>query len=193
MFRRRRHRFFRRKMQPMRVSWVSTLFNETALVGAGGSASLQVLLDEDDWRGSVASLRQVAHVKRIVYNGVMQLIPLFTTFAAEGWSLIWVIMVVTDNDLAAAVDINSTAAGAFLQTTRVLASGIEGGTILEVPQADVGTSFVPGHKISVDIAPRIKLQPEDNLVFAAQYQSAVTSTVTSSAISAFSRVLIEQP
>lgn len=184
-------RFMRRARAPrQKVTWVSTLFNETALVIDASSSSQQVILDPVDWGGTVASVSKQGHVLRVVYNAVVMFVPLTTTDATEMVSLVWVIMAFDQDDLA--TNINITSAGSPIQEHRVIASGVEGMTVIETTGGPL-VNFVPGVRIAVDTPSRIKMRAGDQLVAAYQFQSTAAATVSVAAVSAFSRVLIKEP
>lgn len=183
-------RQWRTRSRKPKVSWVSTLFNETALDRTAAAAANQILLDGADWRAGVASLSQGARVLRLIYNGVIMVALESTAAAQEMSSIIWAI-VVADEGESSLGTLNSTASGSLIQAQRVLASGVEGATFLET--AGFIVNQVPGFKVNVDWKARVKMRPEDQIVFVAQFQSDASSALSAAAISGFSRVLIEEP
>lgn len=176
----------------MRTSWVTTLFNETAVAVDASAMSSQVLLDEADWRGAVNSLTQLARIKRIVYNGVC--IPVSggeTAFATDAVSWIWAVYVIdSDNPTT---QINTTAAGGTLQGERILQTGIDGMLRIADTEANTISESVRGFPINLDLRVALPLRPDHELRISLQLQSDASSVLSAFAWSGFSRVLIEQP
>lgn len=180
-------RFAGRNKQPL--SWVTTLFNETALVVSAADDTTQILLDSTDWNANIASTRKLAHVHRIVYNGVLGIIPLTTTFASDFVSIIWACLIADADDTD---EMGSTAAGGVLASNRIVASGIVGAVMYEIAGGTT-VDFQPMMKIEVDTKVRAKLQPDEQLQMRYRFQTDATGVISLGAVSAFSRVLISEP
>lgn len=190
-FQRRARRFVGRRPKTP-VSWVTTLFNETAVNVTAAASVSQVLLDDDDWRGDIASLRQVAHIRRIVYSGVVMWIPQSTTDAGNMVSLVWACAVVDASEGITAATLNSTAAGSLWQEKRVLQGGIVGWGAIETTGGFLSNQ-VDGFPVEFDLRTNVLVNPGSNLEVAFCYQSDASSSVAVTSVSALSRVLIVTP
>lgn len=186
-----RGRFRRRVSRGTRppVSWVSTFFNETAVAVNAASDTSQVLLDAVDWNASIASTRKLAHVKRIIYNGVFGVITNTTAFATDFWSAVWAIMVVDADETDT---LGTTAAGSLLQSNRCCASGIVGGVAAELAGGTT-IDFGMAMQINVDTRLNVRLQPDERLLMIARFQTDASATLADARLSAFSRILISEP
>lgn len=185
----RRRRFGGKPLAKQSLSWVSTLFVETALTVNASATSTQILLDSPDWRGDIASLRQVAHIRRIIYDGVMMWVPQSTAQQGDMVSLVWAMWVQDSSEDPPAV--LSTGTGSAFQEKRILATGIIGFTALET--AGFIVNAIPGERIHVDQRANVVVPPGSRLGMTFNFQSDATGAVTLAAVSAVSRILIVTP
>lgn len=186
-----RRRGMRRPKTP--VSWVSTLFNETALTVDASATALQVLLDDDDWQGDLASLRKIGRVRRIIYDGHVMWVPLATADAADMVSLLWCLWVGDQSDdPVAAATLNSTASGSVLQERRVLQTGIVAWTAIETTGGFL-INEIPSHEIHIDMRTNVNVPPGSRLGMGFVFQSSAAASINVAACSAVSRILIVTP
>lgn len=189
---RTRRRFGGKPVQRQQLSWVTTLFNETAVPVNAATTASQVLLDDNDWRGNVASLRQVAVVKRIMYRGVFMWVPNSTAQAGDMCSVVWAVWIADEvEDPIAAATFNSTAENSVFQEKRVVHSDVIGFTALET--AGFIVNSVDGIRCDVDWKGGLKVQPGERIAITFCFQGTAVEAVSVAAVSAISRVLIVTP
>lgn len=185
-----RRRFVRR-LPKRRVSWVTTLFNETAFATDASTPGVQVLLNNTDFNAAIASTRKMGRVLRVIFKGTVNAIGAITADATDSINGIWACGV-SDNEDTDLNNINTTAAGSWLSSNRIIQVGHFGGVGYE-SNTVLTTGVAPGWPVDIDVRTRINLGPDENLVVAAQWQGSVTATITASNFSGISRVLIEEP
>lgn len=189
---RRSARRFGRKggpFQKRRLSWVTTIFNESAQ-DRGGNITERNLLISSDWQGNEAALQKTAHVKRILVNGGLACNPEITATAQDLIALFGAIYVIDVDDTDATI--LSVASGTILQGCRVLKTDAWAWGSTEAAGVVENTY---GHfiRFQYDIRLNVTLQADQAIVFALQFGSDVTSTIIAAAACFYSRILIEQP
>lgn len=176
--------------QKRRLNWVTTSFNESALDLAGGSLFL-VMLDAADFAGNVSSRNQPARIKRVIFNGQVAAVPALTTDASDLVALFLAAFTIDADDTD--TNIILTSVGSIMQAQRVIYTDVHSWGSMESTGGFVQNCYGPLPHISLDVRLNIVVKPEELLVFALRYGSDVSSTLTASAVSGYSRVLIEQP
>lgn len=176
--------------QKRRLAWCTNIFNETAIT-RDGNGNLLVALESQDWQGDSAGLTKKAHIKRIILKGDLAATPATTTIATDIVCCFFCLFVQDSDDTDA--NLLTTTAGSILQAHRVLWTDVQSLANIEVPAAQFGTSFAPGMRIDIDLRLNVVIEPDEELVFAIQYGSTVSETLTAAAFSGICRTLIENP
>lgn len=186
-----RRRFTRRlPRSARRLAWVTNVFNEVS-VDRAAAINFFVAVEAADWQGDTQSLTKRAHVRRTIVNGVVTATPTSTALELDSVILFYALLVCdaeeTDNNIV------SSAAGSLLQAHRVLHVGCKGYAGIEIPSAQMGTNWIPGVDIDIDIRSNVVLEPDEQLRLAIQYGGGVTGVLADSRFSGYCRTLIENP
>lgn len=190
-FRRRPRRGFRQRFGApfarQRNAWVTVFFPESTIDFANVVATELVLLQGDDWSQN-ANLQSDEKIKRIVFNGIVNIVPASTTLAFESAAWWWALYVI-DNDESRELDPLNTA---LFDVHRMLQTGVIGGTVIEGTAAQTPSNIFPGFPVNIDLNRGLpRLTRDDLLVFAIRAASSTSAAVTTATISAISRCLIE--
>ena len=190
-----RRRAFRRrfsggtKKAPLRLTWVTTLFN----TGMQPNASVfngQSLLDATDWGADVvASLNKPAFIRRIIVSfGYTTQVDATANSQSDGAVIhaMWKQDVDEDDTV-----INTTAVTTILTTERLLYTGIQPFDIISSTDQPDNLHWSPVHKI--DWKGRLRINPDEVLVLGHQLLATMDTDMSTLTARTFSRVLIEEP
>lgn len=188
-----RRRFFRKGQPPVKRQkrvWFSNLFSEDAL-GTSSTLIEEVIFDSEVSHVPAGFAYSVqAEIRRLVVDGVITWVPQITATAFEMASLVWAVYVIdredTDNTLI------STTRGAILEggARRVLRTGVIGFTAVELPVAQIGTSFIPAIPMQIDLKVSMKVATDELIVLGMQWTSDVSSAINQAAFTGITRTLL---
>lgn len=191
---------FGRPFAKKRFSWVTSLFNESAVDVTAASSMSHQILDAADYdiyqhsllSGTAGAVKKHGHVHRVVYRARVMLTPVASLAGHETWSMIWACYQIDEDDTATE-PFNSTGQSSVFRSERVLQTGVVGGVIRGSAAASTQGDSFPGIPVEFDLNQKFTQRPEQILLVTYQFQSSVSILVASANISAVSRVLIESP
>lgn len=195
MARRRRAGFARRGRTP--VSWVTAVFTGQTQE-LDGTLTEYSLLDAGDFSfvdpdGAVSGLTVKGKVRRCLGSAGLHVETLTVANGRNALPFFWAVYIIDEEDTDNSIVITS-GTGSILNKHRVLASGIESWTALEVAGAVLSNGNAwPQPLIRWDARVNATLRPDDALVLGIQLPVSVAGTVASITSNVLARTLIITP
>lgn len=187
---RNRGRRFSTRGPKMRLTWVTTVFNETALT-LDATANEFILLDDTDWVGNVNSVQKAAHVKRVIVSGEVGWVPNQTTDEADIVALFGTLINFGTDEPDSSILVST--AGGLIQSSRVLHLEAWCKGVAETTGGFLVNNFGALATIRWDVRLNSVVRPENATTMTLQFGSTVSGAVAAASFSGYSRVLIEQP
>jgi len=133
-------------------------------------------------------------VRRVIHAYSITGTTQSTTFTQDTVSGFWLIAQANLDQLTTTTTLNSTAVDALMNSIRVLAHGIYGAPMAEIPSAVQSITNRPAWTQGMaDWKGKLTMMPEDVIFFASQLQNDASAVMTLAQMHGFSRVLIEKP
>lgn len=150
-----------------------------------------MVLDSTDWQGDTSGLQKPAHIKRILFNGQVGIVPNITTDALDIVALFAAVVKMDADDTDTSIVLSS--AGSIIQGSRVLWTECWSWGSMEITGGPLQHEYTSGPKLNIDLKPNLTVLPDERVLLILRFGSTVVETISAAAVSGYARCLIEQP